>query len=98
MRLSEKAPWPHSCAATQQPVATVPVTKPYSNHAGAHDHASGMAPEAPTAKHASVSAADVSANIIERSVSLSKHSAGMAAITSLFFGYASSGSAAFASA
>ena len=33
-RLSEKAPWPHSCATTQHPVLAVPATKAYAIHAG----------------------------------------------------------------
>mmetsp|Transcript_134721 Transcript_134721/g.327479 ORF Transcript_134721/g.327479 Transcript_134721/m.327479 type:complete len:231 (-) Transcript_134721:32-724(-) len=31
---SENAPWPHSCATTQHPVAAVPATNAYAIHAG----------------------------------------------------------------
>mmetsp|Transcript_24456 Transcript_24456/g.83624 ORF Transcript_24456/g.83624 Transcript_24456/m.83624 type:complete len:294 (-) Transcript_24456:151-1032(-) len=44
--LSLKAPWPHSCATTHAPVATVPFSAAYASHAGQYAALSGMTAQA----------------------------------------------------
>jgi hypothetical protein len=83
--LSEKAPWPHSCATTQHPVATVPVTMLYKSQRGHMANFKGI--WRPTKRHARVKDAEMAAYPIDLTVSRLKQCSGIAWMTSFFEGY-----------
>ena len=66
-RLSERAPWPHSCASTHNPIATVPVTAAYAIHSGRNAALSGIS--SPVAAQSAVHTADCATWPSDRSVS-----------------------------
>ena len=83
-RLSENAPWPHSCAITHMPVHTQPVTAAYSSHRGQAAIVIGICK--PRATHAAPSRTEMAAYLRERIVLRVKQWAGTAFFTSPFVG------------
>jgi hypothetical protein len=83
-RLSEKAPWPHSCATTHMPVHTVPVTAAYATHSGSHASLSGISE--PRATHAALWTTEMAACLSDRIVSRVNTCGGIAARTCAFVG------------
>ena len=82
--MSEKAPWPHSCATTHMPVQTVPVNAAYASHTGAHTAFRGI--NAPTATQAADCATEMAAYINDLAVSRSKQCLGTACRTCALVG------------
>ena len=86
-----KAPCPHSCANTQSPIATVPVTAAYADQIGKVKIDVPIAPNILTPKAVQIAVPMVETARYPRDVAVSgsKHSFGIAALISFDFGKSS---------